>query len=101
MPSRLDKEQTHGRKPGKGGSSSARGSTSKGATTTTTTTQAHDISHSPKHSTISAPKQQSAKVRSASPTSDKQQEQLKPRSKSPPNSTDHSIRSCLFINNII
>ena len=98
MPSRIDKEQTHGRKPGKGGSSSARGSTSKGVTST----QAHDASHSPKHSTISAPKQQNTTVRSTSPTSDKQQEQSKPKSKSPPNSTEHSIRSsCLLINNII
>jgi len=97
MPSRLDKEQLHGRKTGKSGTNPGRSSTSKNALLT----QAHDTS--PRNSATSAPKQQIVKERSASLSSDKKQQQQhhqpKTRSKSPPLSSDQPIKSsCMSMN---
>ena len=78
IPSRLDKEQAHSRKPGKSGNAS-RLSTSKAAVTT----EIHD--KSPRHSMTTTSKQQSAKAQSTSPSSEpKQQQAKKKRSISPP-----------------
>ncbi len=94
IPSRLDKEQTHGRKAGKSTSNTGRLSSSK----TASTTEIHD--KSPRHSINSVSKEQSAKTQSTSPSSDKNQQQhTKKRSTSPPTSFDQPIRSlCMFIN---
>jgi hypothetical protein len=100
MPSRLDKEPSHGRKTGKSSGHIGRSAGSKNALLT----ESHD--NSPKPPTISAPtKRQSLNDRSTSPSSDKkekqqQQQQLsKRRSKSPPISSDEPIKSsCMFMN---
>ena len=65
---KLDKDQLHPRKPtSKSNSSVGRASTSKA----TGATQSHE--HSPKHSAMSTPKQQSYKARSSSSHSDSSQ----------------------------
>ncbi|UJR27956.1 hypothetical protein I4U23_009214 [Adineta vaga] len=91
IPSRLDKEQIHGRKSGKTGTG---GMTRSGASKTTLATHPHDSSHSPKHSTSSISKQQHTKGKSASPTSDKHQNHsTKTRNTSPTPSTDQPLKS--------
>ncbi|CAF4831962.1 unnamed protein product [Rotaria sp. Silwood1] len=84
IPSRLDKEQSHGRKTGKSGVTSGRLSGSKAASST----QVEHDSRSSKHSLIPSSKADSFK----SSTSSKQP-RSKTRSKSPPLSSDQPTKS--------
>ena len=70
MPSRLDREQFHGRKTGKSTDHASRSTSSKGILSS----QIHNHPHSLKHSTISKFKQEDMEMQSTSPTSDRQQQ---------------------------
>ncbi|CAF1301854.1 unnamed protein product [Adineta ricciae] len=104
IPSRMDKDQAHGRKSGKTSSS---GMTRSGASKTALATQAHDNAHSPRHSASSVSKQQHTKGKSVSPIPDKKnqeqqsQQQLgKTRSKSPTLSADQPLKPPLPTNEV-
>ncbi|CAF4667134.1 unnamed protein product, partial [Rotaria sp. Silwood1] len=91
IPSRLDKEQSHGRKTGKSGVNSGRLSGSKAASST----QVEHDSRSSKHSLIPSSKADSFK----SSTSSKPQ-RSKTRSKSPPLSSDQPTKSLSYTRGI-
>ncbi|CAF3753833.1 unnamed protein product [Rotaria magnacalcarata] len=87
--SRHDKEQTHGRKTGKTGSGATRSTSSKSASSA----QPFNNSQATRHSLVSAttPKE-SLKVPPTSTNTHKQQQSSKPRSRSPPLSSDQPIK---------
>ena len=97
IPSRLDKDQTHGRKGGKSGGNTGRLSTPKA----TITTEIHE--KPPKHSVTSPSKHQNAAARSRSASSDKnqlQQQITKARSKTPPSQSDPPVEPSSMLSTI-